>query len=106
VRDVLYGFLRLRLPSERAHRWEVGPRTAIVRELHVYGPATPVGEQGEWWQHRGLGSLLLSEAERIASEDLDATRLLVISGVGVRRYYFSRGYNRLKESFYVYKDLN
>ena len=106
ARDVLYGFLRLRLPSERAHRWEVGPRTAIVRELHVYGPATPVGERGEWWQHRGLGSLLLSEAERVASEDLDATRLLVISGVGAREYYFSKGYSRLKGSFYVYKDLD
>ncbi len=106
TRDVLYGFLRLRLPSEHAHRWEVDSRTAIVRELHVYGPVTPVGEAGMWWQHRGFGSRLLAEAERIAREELDARKLLVISGVGVRRYYLSRGYRRLKGSFYVYKSLS
>ncbi len=104
-RDVLFGFLRLRIPSERAHRWEVDSRTAIVRELHVYGPVVPVGEESSWWQHRGFGSKLLAEAERIAREEFDARKILVISGVGVRRYYFARGYRRLKGSFYVYKPL-
>jgi len=93
------------MPSEKAHRWEVDGRTAIIRELHVYGPATPVGERGEWWQHRGLGARLLREAERIAAEEFDAHKLLVISGVGAREYYFKKGYERLKDSFYVVKYL-
>jgi len=105
VRDLIYGFLRLRVPSERAHRWEVDNKTAIVRELHVYGPATPVGEEGEWWQHKGLGSKLLAEAEKIAAEEFDAKKILVISGIGAREYYFKRGYSRLKGSFYVVKYL-
>ena len=103
--DTIYGFLRLRLPSEKAHRWEIDSRTAIVRELHVYGPATPVGREGRWWQHRGFGKKLLREAERIAAEELDCRKLLVISGVGSREYYFKQGYRRLKGSFYVYKSL-
>ena len=105
-RDILIGFLRLRIPSSKAHRWEVDERTAIVRELHVYGPEVPVGERGLWWQHRGYGSLLLREAERIALEEFGESKMLIISGVGVREYYRKRGYRKLKGSFYMYKRLH
>lgn len=105
VRDILVGFLRLRMPSERAHRWEVNERTAIVRELHVYGPQVPIGERGLWWQHRGYGSLLLREAERIALEEFDKHKMLIISGIGVREYYRKRGYRKLSNSFYMFKRL-
>lgn len=105
VLDALFGFIRLRIPSEKAHRWEMKGRVAVIRELHVYGPEIPVGERGEGWQHRGIGSRLLKEAERIARDEFDIKRLYVISGVGVREYYYKKGYKRLKNSFYVYKDL-
>ena len=35
--DLTYGFLRLRKPSQNAHREEITDKTSIVRELHVLG---------------------------------------------------------------------
>ncbi len=95
-RDILIGFLRLRMPSEKAHRPEIAGRGAmLVRELRVYGPMTPVGERSEdAWQHRGYGSLLLKNAERISVEEYDARKIVVTSGLGVREYYLRRGYFR------------
>lgn len=83
----LAGFLRLRL-SENAH----------VRELHVYGPMTPLGKRGGW-QHRGFGSRLLAEAEEI-STDKGYDSLKVTSGIGARPYYRRHGYE-LREPYMV-----
>jgi len=105
ARGILYGFLRLRIPSAMAHRWEIDRQTAIVRELHTYGPQTPVGERGAWWQHRGIGSSLMREAERVAAEEFNCRKILVISGVGVREYYRRLGYRQHPDSFYMYKIL-
>lgn len=100
--DALIGFLRLRAPS-RVLRQEL-ERAAIVRELHVYGWMTPVGDKRlDGWQHKGYGSTLLREAERIAAERLDARKLVVISGVGVKEYYYKRGY--VRDGPYVSKRL-
>ncbi len=103
--DIIIGFLRLRIPSTMAHRPEVDSRTAIIRELHVYGLQIPVGERGDSWQHRGWGSRLLAEAERIAREEYDARKILVISGVGARAYYRKHGYYRPVNSPYMHKTL-
>ncbi|MCE7699448.1 MAG: tRNA uridine(34) 5-carboxymethylaminomethyl modification radical SAM/GNAT enzyme Elp3, partial [Methanobacterium paludis] len=94
--DVLIGFLRLRMPSAKAHRKEVDSKTALLRELHVYGPMAKIGDkkQAEIWQHMGYGEQLLAEAEKIASEEYDKNKLLVISGIGARNYYKKFGYNR------------
>ncbi|WP_456366491.1 tRNA uridine(34) 5-carboxymethylaminomethyl modification radical SAM/GNAT enzyme Elp3 [Thermococcus sp.] len=104
--DVLIGFLRLRIPSEKAHRKEINCcPSAIVRELHVYGPLVPIGGKPKYeWQHRGYGRELLSEAERIAREEFDAKKMLVISGVGVREYY--RKFDYRKNGPYVAKRLD
>ncbi|MFX1252017.1 MAG: tRNA uridine(34) 5-carboxymethylaminomethyl modification radical SAM/GNAT enzyme Elp3 [Promethearchaeota archaeon] len=94
--DIIFGFLRLRIPSENAHRPEIlGTTSALVRELHVYGPVVKVGEApfGEAIQHRGFGKQLLNEAERIAREEFDCKKILVTSGIGVRRYYERFGYS-------------
>ncbi len=105
-KDILIGFLRLRIPSSEAHRWEIKPRTAIVRELHVYGPQVPIGDREEMaWQHKGYGRRLLMEAERIALEEYDARRMLIISGIGVRDYYRRLGYRRHPHSTYMLKKL-
>ncbi len=104
--DVLIGVLRLRIPSEKAHRWEVDSSTAMIREIHVYGLQVPVGEEpkGEA-QHRGFGRTLLKEAERIATEEFDRRKILVISGVGARQYFRKFGYKKLNGSFYMMKTI-
>lgn len=103
VNDVLFGFLRLRSPSEKAHRSEVND-CCIVRELHVYGQALQLGRRdGTSWQHRGYGSMLMQEAERIALEEFDAKKMLVISAIGTREYYRKLGYTL--EGPYMAKQL-
>jgi elongator complex protein 3 len=88
------GFVRLRLPSPRAHRPEMAGG-AVVRELRVYGRAVRVGRRlGSAWQHRGLGGELMARAEKVAREELGAKRLLVTSAVGTRNYYRRLGYER------------
>jgi len=101
--DILIALLRLRIPSEKAHRPEV-KNAAVVRELHVYGPMVPVGlKREDGWQHKNYGRILLSEAERIAVEEFDKRKLLVISGLGVKRYYKRLGY--VDDGPYVSKTL-
>ena len=95
ARDILIGYLRLRIPSEKAHRPEVVPETtSIVRELHVYGPLVPVGEHSaEAWQHKGYGEILLSKAEQVSSEEYDRRKIVVLSGLGAKQYYRRLGYD-------------
>jgi elongator complex protein 3 len=92
--DVLIGYLRLRIPSDKAHRPEIKAKPcAIVRELHVYGSLVPVGKHlAKAWQHKGYGGILLGEAERIAREDYGLEKILVISALGTKRYYMRFGY--------------
>ncbi len=92
--DVLIGYLRLRIPSRKAHRKELTPQSSsIIRELHICGSLVPVGEHpAEEWQHKGYGDLLLREAERISREDYNMQKILVISALGTKRYYTRFGY--------------
>ena len=105
--DILIGLLRLREPSEKAHRPETkNVRSMLVRELHVYGQLVGVGERagkGEW-QHRGWGEKLLAEAERISREEFDARKVVVLAGIGTRNYYRRFGYGR--EGPYIIKELS
>jgi elongator complex protein 3 len=103
--NVLIGYLRLRVPSAKAHRPEItAAPSAIVRELHVYGPLVPVGKHSaKAWQHKGYGAILLSEAERVAREDYGLRKLLVISALGTKQYYMRFGYRH--DGVYVSKTL-
>jgi elongator complex protein 3 len=103
--DRLFAYLRLRRPSQRAHRPELrGGDCAIVRELKVLGRATPLGAIWEdSRQHRGYGSFLMAEAERTAREDWGASKLLVISALGTKEYYSKLGY--LDDGPYMSKAL-
>ena len=93
VSDILIGFLRLRIPSNQAHRREINEKTALIRELHVYGSMVPLGDKmDELWQHQGYGEGLLKEAEKIASEVYDKNKILINSGIGARNYYRKWGY--------------
>lgn len=93
--DILIGLLRLR-KCNNTHTFRpefTGQQTSIVRELHVYGSAVPLhGRDARKFQHRGFGTLLMEEAERIAREEHGSTKISVISGVGVRSYYARLGY--------------
>jgi len=92
-KDLTYGFLRLRKPSEKAHRKEISPDVAIVRELHVFGKAIEIGShENDSFQHLGLGRKLMKAAEEIAKDEFAAKKLLVISAVGTREYYQKLGY--------------
>jgi elongator complex protein 3 len=92
--DVLIGYLRLRIPSGKAHRPEIKAKPcSIVRELHIYGPLVPVGKHlAKAWQHKGYGGILLAEAERVTREDYDLKKILVISALGTKQYYMRFGY--------------
>ena len=106
VNDILVGYARLRIPSEMASRPEIAPETtAIVRELRVYGPLVPVGtHQAEAWQHKGYGSILLSEAERTAMEDYNRTKIVITSALGTKQYYKRFSYEY--DGPYVSKQLS
>jgi elongator complex protein 3 len=93
--NALIGYLRLRFPSSQSHRPEVKTEeTAIVRELHVYGPLVPVGSRNSRaWQHQGYGKLLLKTAER-ASLRNGRRHVLITSALGVRQYFKKLGYSQ------------
>ena len=105
--SIIFGFLRLRIPSGEEFRPEIrNERAALVRELHVYGPVVPVGKSSHddsRSQHHGLGTRLLSEAERI-SREFSRSKLVVISAVGTREYYRKRGFS--DDGVYVSKRLS
>jgi len=96
----LFGLLRLRI---RGDNNDIYP--AMVREIHVFGSAVPIGKQHEKAaQHKGLGANLLKEAERIAHKEYSAPRIAVISGVGARDYFRTEcGYEL--DGHYMAKDL-
>ena len=103
--DILVGYVRLRIPTEKAHRPEIaGQDAAILRELHVFGQTVPVGDRiAGAFQHKGYGSKLLAEAERISREEYDRTKMLVISALGTKAYYSRFSYTR--DGPYVSKSI-
>ncbi|MGP8057750.1 MAG: tRNA uridine(34) 5-carboxymethylaminomethyl modification radical SAM/GNAT enzyme Elp3 [Nitrososphaerales archaeon] len=95
VSGKIAGFVRLRVPSEGAHRPEMAGST-VVRELRVYGRQVELGGRSESaWQHRGLGASLMQSVEKLSVEEFGAKRVLVTSAVGTRNYYRKLGYERL-----------
>lgn len=89
--DKILGFARLRLPPRSLHP-VITEKSALIRELHVYGNAVAIGEHTEKTQHKGLGKALMQKAEEIAQK-YGKDKMIVISGVGVRPYYRKLGYS-------------
>jgi elongator complex protein 3 len=99
----LAGFLRLSLPKRR-DRVAFASRNnpdivvdeisdcAMIREVHVYGPALSVGaaSDGEA-QHSGVGRRLIQRAQDIAQAS-GYRRLAVIAATGTRNYYRRWGF--------------
>ncbi len=91
--DRLAGFLRLSLPHrDTPHPLPELENHAMIREVHVYGPALPIGDesQGEA-QHMGLGAQLVAKAKEMA-KGAGYGRLAVISAIGTREYYARHGF--------------
>ena len=86
-------FLRLSLPT--TSRAELGideiRDAAMIREVHVYGPAQSLGQHEDGVQHQGLGTQLLDIAAEI-SQKAGFRKLAVIAAVGTRNYYRERGF--------------
>lgn len=102
VDDKLLAFLRLSLPTEPSFIAELD-QAAMVREVHVYGPAVGLGRKGNpQAQHQGLGTRLLARASELAREQGFA-KLAVISAIGTREYYRSRGF--VDGELYQFKSL-
>lgn len=76
---------------------------ALVREVHVYGQALPIGKRNKnSSQHQGLGRKLLAAAAKIALAQ-GFKKIAVIAGVGTRNYYRRLGY--WLENTYMVKGL-
>ncbi|MCP4005656.1 MAG: tRNA uridine(34) 5-carboxymethylaminomethyl modification radical SAM/GNAT enzyme Elp3 [bacterium] len=89
----LFGFLRLSLPERACFPHEIA-HSAMIREVHVYGAMSRLGErEGGHAQHLGLGRRLIERAVQIASESGYAD-LAVISALGTRTYYDALGFER------------
>ncbi len=95
-RNLMLGFIRLRFSDalENSIIPELKGKTAMVRELHVYGKVQEVGSitNKEAAQHLGIGKKLLEIAERI-STTYKYNKIAIIAGIGVRDYYKKRGYD-------------
>jgi elongator complex protein 3 len=94
--DKIAGYLRLSLPlSIDDTRNDALPDLAgcaLIREIHVYGQALGIGSEKEGAaQHIGLGTKLIEEAVSL-SGDRGFSKLAVISAIGTRNYYRSRGF--------------
>jgi histone acetyltransferase (RNA polymerase elongator complex component) len=124
--SILHSFLRLRLSPDAGkgpHGRVIFPELvdcALVREVKTYGQVKShvsstnksINDnvifnetKNSGTQHKGFGTKLLLEAEKIALDN-GYTRIAVISGIGVREFYRKRGYNiDSKEGCYQIKLL-
>lgn len=91
----LAGFVRLSLPHLDAPQAEILDELrgcAVVRELHVFGPALELGAANRGQaQHAGLGRKLAAHAMQLARRE-GFQRIAVISAVGTREYYRKLGF--------------
>ncbi len=93
-KDVIFGHLRMRIPSRNVHRGKIGKRTSLVRMLYVFGELVCVGNEAKSnaWQHQGLGKKMLKRGEKLAKEKYDMNKMGILSGIGSRSYYRKFGY--------------
>lgn len=102
--NILFGLCRLRIPKE-SKRKEITNKTSIIRELHIYSSQLQIGKKSkDSYQHTGLGIKLIKEAEKI-SKNLGKHKIIVISGVGVKKYYELKHMYK-KDGPYMSKKLN
>lgn len=100
----LLSLLRLRLPqrNEKILFPEL-KNAAIIRELHTFGVALPLGKSTfSLPQHRGLGRRLMVSAEKISRRH-GYNKLAVIAAIGSKNYYQKFGFS--PEGLYMAKNI-
>jgi elongator complex protein 3 len=105
--ETLFGLLRLRIQSRTipALGQGVNGNQALIRELHIFGPEVPLNEQRiKAAQHKGLGKALMREAERIARDEFNADRMVILSGTGAKEYYRTE-FGYISQGDYLVKNL-
>jgi elongator complex protein 3 len=105
--ETLFGLLRLRITQKPLSglTQNCEGNSAIIRELHVYGPEVALTKQDYLAaQHKGLGKALLQEAEQIAREEFGVSQIAILSGVGAKDYYYTE-LNYSAETSYMIKCL-
>ena len=100
--DRLAGFLRLSLPApDAALPIPELAGHAMIREVHVYGPALSIGDDSDGEaQHIGLGTQLVAQAKQMARE-AGYGRIAVISAIGTRNYYRKLGFELDIDDLYM-----
>jgi ELP3 family radical SAM enzyme/protein acetyltransferase len=101
----VFGFLRLRIdPNPGLGIVEELRDCGLIREVHVYGMSTSVGNNNEISsQHKGIGQLLIKTAEDIIKSH-GLKKSAVISGIGAREYYKNKcGYQC--DKYYMVKQI-
>ena len=116
-KKALYGFCRLRIPSQNYKDQIMFPETlnnmGLIRELHVYGSLVGVlnsyDKTDNSVQHNGIGKKLVKKAEEISMKEHYKYGTVVISGIGVRGYYEKLGYelnnHYMVKTFYKYYNI-
>jgi elongator complex protein 3 len=100
--DVLFGYCRLRFPSQSLRK-EITKDSALIREIHIYSLAVQIGKKSkDSFQHQGIGKKLMKIAEEIALIN-KKNKIVVISGIGAREYF--RKLNYKLEGPYMVKKL-
>ena len=95
-KQALFGFVRLRInENDNDVIFSELKNKGLIRELHVYNNLLSVGDKThkKASQHRGIGKKLISMAEDIAYKN-GKEGVAIISGEGVKGYYFKLGYKQ------------
>lgn len=103
--EYCFGFLRLRIDPTPGDNFvpEIN-NCGIIRELHVYGISSEVGNNDKLSsQHKGLGKKLILTAENITRQH-QLSKVAVIAGIGAREYYKNKC-NYYLEGHYMIKQL-
>ncbi len=105
-RSKICGFVRLRLSATAgAGVFPELERTALIRELHVYGVLIATENKKKTSaQHVGFGTRMMRHAEKIAWKR-GYRRMAVIAGVGTRNYYRKFGYEMEGKGDFMIKNL-
>ena len=100
-----FGFLRLRIdPSPGGDFVPEINNCGLIRELHVYGMSTEVGNNFDLSsQHKGIGQKLIKTAEEIIKSH-NLYKSAIIAGIGAREYYKNKC-NYYLDNRYMVKDL-
>ena len=102
-RSVLGGYLRLRFPSSDAHRFEIGEKSALLREVRAYDTLLKTRKNYNIFDEDSFTSRLIKHAEDIMIDN-GKDEIITKCGIGEYNYYNKIGYKT--KGTYLQKKLN